>query len=350
MNALDADHPERNRGHEHRRQSARHRLLGPDDAPLPKPRSRTPSTVSAGQSRRRRHAFAAELQHREDDRRRRRSSAIPPSAAAESSRARCESRDRSCPRADRPPPRPHKRSRCGSEDGNLRRMRLMGRKSSSKNHTTPPAVPAQSRSGPNPLLSRVDRGRRDRHRRRSRSGAAATLPRRRQRPRTATTPAADAPKLAKGAEPTPEIIAATAAQAALGPHKQANLPPLPFRGYAPPRPVEVVDGGVSIRRRASRSLELRAVLLRLRARRPQGQRRLLRPARAANGDVIEWEAARHGLRGLHRRRDALAADARVRRIGRATSAPRSRRNSRRASPTHDADAASRRRLTSARID
>jgi len=31
----------------------------------------------------------------------------------------------------------------------------MGRKSSSKNHTTPPVVPAQSRSGPNPLLLAV---------------------------------------------------------------------------------------------------------------------------------------------------------------------------------------------------
>src|SRR3954471_11613251 len=114
----------------------------------------------------------------------------------------------------------------------------MGRKSSSKNHTTGPAVPAQSRSGPNPLLLAIIavvvvgiavfafwRG-----------GAATDT-----NATTATTPAdPNAPKQAKGAEPTPDIIAATTAQAALGPHKQADLPPIPFRGYAPPRPVEVV--------------------------------------------------------------------------------------------------------------
>jgi hypothetical protein len=44
----------------------------------------------------------------------------------------------------------------------------------------------------------------------------------------ATPAAADAPKTAKGADPTPEIIAATEAQAAFGPHKQADLPPIPF--------------------------------------------------------------------------------------------------------------------------
>src|SRR5215471_14092710 len=109
----------------------------------------------------------------------------------------------------------------------------MGRKSSSKNHTTPPPVPAQSRSGPNPLLLVVIavaviaiagfafwRG----------SDTAETAAAAGQTPA-----AANAPK-GKGAEPTPEIIAATEAQAALGPHKQADLPPIPFADYAPPRP------------------------------------------------------------------------------------------------------------------
>src|SRR5262245_29077176 len=114
----------------------------------------------------------------------------------------------------------------------------MGRKSSSKNHTTKPVVPAQSRSGPNPLLLSLIavavigiavfafwRG--------GDSSAAPT-----EAGANPTTPAAgDAPKTAKGAEPTPEIIAATEAQAALGPHKQADLPPIPFAAYAPPRPV-----------------------------------------------------------------------------------------------------------------
>src|SRR5439155_16016988 len=110
----------------------------------------------------------------------------------------------------------------------------MGRKSSSKNHITGAAVPAQSRSGPNPLLLAILavavvgiavfafwRG-----------GDAPAAP------ASASTakPAADGQKSAKGAEPTPEIIAATEAEAAVGPHKQADLQPIPFRGYAPPRP------------------------------------------------------------------------------------------------------------------
>ena len=122
----------------------------------------------------------------------------------------------------------------------------MGRKSSSKNHTPPPNVPGKTAvkaaPGLNPLLlgavlvavigigvfafwrgndSRVD------------PAPAATDA------ATTTTPETAKP-LAKGAEPTPEIIAATEAQARLGPHIQMALPPIPFRGYAPPRPVEVV--------------------------------------------------------------------------------------------------------------
>jgi len=115
----------------------------------------------------------------------------------------------------------------------------MGRKSSSKNHTTPPVVPAQSRSGPSPVLLAVIAV--------AVIGVAifafwrgADTPAATATTANAATPAADGPKLAKGAEPTPEIIKATEAQAALGPHKQADLPPIPFQGYAPPRPVEVV--------------------------------------------------------------------------------------------------------------
>src|SRR5215813_938417 len=123
--------------------------------------------------------------------------------------------------------------------GSLARIGPMGRKSSSKNHTTPPPVPAQSKSGPNPVLLAVIaiaviavagfafwRGG-------DASGTTAAS-------NASTQPADNSPKLAKGAEPTADIIAATEAQAALGPHKQADLPPIPFQGYAPPRPVEVV--------------------------------------------------------------------------------------------------------------
>src|SRR5262245_19414650 len=40
--------------------------------------------------------------------------------------------------------------------------------------------------------------------------------------------------------PSAEAEAAALAAAKLGPHKQNNLPPIPFQGYAPPRPPAVV--------------------------------------------------------------------------------------------------------------
>ena len=169
----------------------------------------------------------------------------------------------------------------------------MGRKSSSKNHTPGPVVPVQSASCPNPLLLVVIavavigvavfafwRG--------GDTSAGATP--------AAGTPAQNAdstPKLAKGAEPTPEIIAATEAQAAFGPHKQADLPPIPFRGYAPPRPVEVVTAAFQF---AAEHPEVAAYI-------PcfcgcqqgghKGNADCFVRSRAQNGDVIEWEE--HGL-------------------------------------------------------
>jgi hypothetical protein len=168
----------------------------------------------------------------------------------------------------------------------------MGRKSSSKNHTTPPSVPAQSKSGPNPLLLAVvavaviaiaaytfwpggD------------SSAAATA---------SNAKAADnSPKAAKGAEPTPEIIAATEAQAALGPHKQATLPPIPFQGYAPPRPVEVVTAAFQF---AAEHPEVASYIpCFCGCQQPglshKGNADCFVRSRAQNGDVIEWEP--HGV-------------------------------------------------------
>ncbi len=79
------------------------RLFGPDDAAVAEAHEEDAEHRQRRPVRRRRNAFAPDLQHREDDRRRRPSSGIPPSAAAESSRARPESRDRWCPRAGRRP-------------------------------------------------------------------------------------------------------------------------------------------------------------------------------------------------------------------------------------------------------
>jgi hypothetical protein len=107
------------------------------------------------------------------------------------------------------------------------------------------------------------------------------------------TPAADAPKLAKGAEPTPEIIAATEAQAALGPHKQADLPPIPFQGYAPPRPVEVVTAAFQFAAEHPEVSSYIPCFCGCQQGGHKGNTDCFVRSRAQNGDVIEWEP--HGL-------------------------------------------------------
>ena len=167
----------------------------------------------------------------------------------------------------------------------------MGRKSSSKNHTTPPSVPAQSRSGPNPLLLAVVavavigiavfafwRGG---------DAPAATTSQAANQPAAADTPKA------KGDEPTPEIIAATAAQAALGPHKQADLPPIPFAGYPPPRPVEVVTAAFQFAAEHPEVASYVPCFCGCHQGGHKGNTDCFVKSRAQNGDVIEWEP--HGL-------------------------------------------------------
>jgi Protein of unknown function with PCYCGC motif len=168
----------------------------------------------------------------------------------------------------------------------------MGRKSSAKNHTSGPVVPAQSKSGPNPLMLAIVaaavigiavfafwRG--------GDSSPAASST-------ASTTPgAANAPKQAKGDEPTPEIIAATAAQAALGPHVQADLPPIPFRGYAPPRPVEVVTAAFKFAAEHPEVASYIPCFCGCQNGGHKGNTDCFVRSRAQNGDVIEWEE--HGL-------------------------------------------------------
>src|SRR5262245_8864301 len=113
----------------------------------------------------------------------------------------------------------------------------MGRKSSSKGQGPGPGSAPPEKSGRNPLVlvavlaAAVG------------IGVFAFWPKSDQAAPaadTASTPASDAPKMAVGTPPTPEIIAAAEAQARLGPHKQDSLPPIPFQGYEPPRSREVV--------------------------------------------------------------------------------------------------------------
>jgi hypothetical protein len=165
----------------------------------------------------------------------------------------------------------------------------MGRKSSSKGQTPVPAPAAARKKGLNPVLLGVmivaiigvgvlafwrgtDTGG---------SPAAATTA-----PVAATAPAA-------AAQPTPEIEAAAQAAASFGPHKQTNLPPIPFRGYAPPRPPEVVSAAFHFAAEHPEVLSYVPCFCGCQQGGHKGNHDCFVHSRAANGDVIEWEE--HGV-------------------------------------------------------
>ncbi len=116
---------------------------------------------------------------------------------------------------------------------------------------------------------------------------------------TATTSAAASqaatPSRATGpaAEPTPAIEASTKATAALGPHKQATLPPIPFAGYAPPRPAEVVTAAFKFAAEHPEVLSYVPCFCGCEQGGHRGNHDCFVRARAANGDVLQWED--HGV-------------------------------------------------------
>lgn len=115
---------------------------------------------------------------------------------------------------------------------------------------------------------------------------------------TAATAAADqAPKgadaVSAAAQPTPEIIAATQKSAALGPRKQATLPPIPFRGYAPPRSTEVVTAAFEFAAEHPEVASYQPCFCGCQAGGHKGNEDCFVRARSANGDVVEWEE--HGV-------------------------------------------------------
>ena len=109
---------------------------------------------------------------------------------------------------------------------------------------------------------------------------------------SAGTPEATNPVLAR-AVPTPEIEAMTKAVAALGPHKQANLPPIPFRGYAPPRPPDVVTAAFVFAAEHPEITSYVPCFCGCQQGGHKGNHDCFVRSRAANGDVIEWEE--HGV-------------------------------------------------------
>jgi Protein of unknown function with PCYCGC motif len=109
----------------------------------------------------------------------------------------------------------------------------------------------------------------------------------------ATAPVNDANAVAAAANPTPEVEAATRAIAALGPHTQANLPPIPFRGYAPPRPPDVVAAAFHFAAEHPEVASYVPCFCGCQQSGHRGNHDCFVRSRAANGDVIEWEE--HGL-------------------------------------------------------
>jgi len=109
----------------------------------------------------------------------------------------------------------------------------------------------------------------------------------------ATTQKPGEPAVAKATEPTPEIIAATAASAAFGPHKQATFPPIPYSGYPPPRPVEVVDAAYRFAGEHPEILSYVPCFCGCQHSGHKGNTDCFVRSRAANGDVVEWDE--HGI-------------------------------------------------------
>ena len=107
------------------------------------------------------------------------------------------------------------------------------------------------------------------------------------------TPADSVNPVLARAVPTPEIEAMTKAVAALGPHTQANLPPIPFRGYAPPRPPDVVTAAFVFAAEHPEITSYVPCFCGCQQGGHKGNHDCFVRSRAANGDVIEWEE--HGV-------------------------------------------------------
>ena len=81
--------------------------------------------------------------------------------------------------------------------------------------------------------------------------------------------------------------------AKFGPHKQANLPPLPFQAYAPPRPPEVVRAAYKFAAEHPEILSYVPCFCGCERAGHQGNDDCFVARRDASGDVVEWEP--HGL-------------------------------------------------------
>lgn len=114
---------------------------------------------------------------------------------------------------------------------------------------------------------------------------------------TAESAALAGPAAAGATEAAPQADPAAVARAAelakLGPREQSTLPPIPFRGYNPPRPHEVVTAAYEFAAEHPEILSYVPCYCGCERAGHQGNHDCFVKARAENGDVTEWDE--HGV-------------------------------------------------------
>jgi hypothetical protein len=96
-----------------------------------------------------------------------------------------------------------------------------------------------------------------------------------------------------GTDPAAQHEASVAAKAKFGPHTQATYPPIPFQGYAPPRPTEVVQAAYQFAAEHPEISSYVPCFCGCERSGHEGNTDCFVKSRAANGDVVEWDE--HGL-------------------------------------------------------
>jgi len=161
----------------------------------------------------------------------------------------------------------------------------MGRKSSAKgrNQTRPAQEPQQTqkRQGFNPLLVGVLA---------VAVIAAGALVMRGGSGATESSAAAETPSTAEAAA---ERAARAAAIAALGPHEQATLPPIPFGAFAPPRPMDMITEAYQFAAEHPEILSYVPCFCGCERAGHDGSHDCFVRARNENGDVVAWDE--HGV-------------------------------------------------------
>ena len=112
----------------------------------------------------------------------------------------------------------------------------------------------------------------------------------------ASNAAGEPQNAAKNPPPASEVAkneAAATARAALGPHKQADLPPLPLRGYAPPRPMQTVMAAFQFAAEHPEVLSYIPCFCGCQNQGHRGNDECFVKAHNKNGDVTDWQE--HGL-------------------------------------------------------